>query len=123
MQELFDTVATHLLKQNKQARERYSEGVQSVCQYRTSDGLKCAVGCLITQAVYDATGEFIEGETLEADEVQNAVHDSLGRDLTLEEFRLLQDLQSMHDCCEDSSLWPYKLEGIARKHGLQWSPR
>lgn len=42
IQELFDTIVTHLRKQGKQAKDANGD-----CVYLTSDGLKCAVGCLI----------------------------------------------------------------------------
>lgn len=40
-QQLFDKVVRHLLTQKKKA---YEDGR---CQYLTSDGLKCAIGCVM----------------------------------------------------------------------------
>lgn len=48
-QEVFDRVASHLIKQNKKSRES-SIGP---CVYRTPQGLSCAVGCLISEEDYD----------------------------------------------------------------------
>lgn len=48
-QEIFDTVAVHLLTQNKRATKA---NCSTTCQYRTSEGLKCAVGCLIPDEKY-----------------------------------------------------------------------
>ncbi len=49
-QELFDTVATHLLTQRKPAMARDAGGSETCC-YRTEDGRKCAAGCLIPDDV------------------------------------------------------------------------
>jgi len=46
-QEIFDTVATHLLKQNDKSLDSYGE-----CRYRAEDGNMCAVGCLIDTKHY-----------------------------------------------------------------------
>jgi hypothetical protein len=46
-QEIFDTVAIHLIKQGKK-----SVGDDGNCLYRGPEGLKCAVGCLIPDEVY-----------------------------------------------------------------------
>jgi hypothetical protein len=46
-QEIFDTVALHLIKQGKQSADATGD-----CFYRSPDGLKCAVGCLIPDEVY-----------------------------------------------------------------------
>lgn len=55
VQEVFDTVVAHLRKQNyRQALNGYS------CAYRSASGLKCAVGCLLTDEFYD---KYLEGKT------------------------------------------------------------
>lgn len=54
-QETFDRVAKHLLKQNKKS----VNGTQ--CMYRSSDGLQCALGCLIPDELYVPS---LEGTTL-----------------------------------------------------------
>lgn len=46
-QEIYDTVCAHLAQQKRRAFENGS------CRYRTSDGLKCAIGCLIPDDLYD----------------------------------------------------------------------
>ena len=45
-QEVFDQVATHLLKQNEQSCRG------TMCAYRGDGGLKCAAGCLIGDDEY-----------------------------------------------------------------------
>lgn len=51
--EIFERVKTHLLTQNKQAKVVTSDDRNSLCRYRDPAGLKCAVGCLITDEAYD----------------------------------------------------------------------
>ena len=46
-QEIFDTVATHLFTQGRQARLS-----NTTCAYRSDDGLKCAIGALIPDDMY-----------------------------------------------------------------------
>lgn len=48
-QEIFDKVVVHLAIQGKQATE------DNVCTYKSKDGLKCAVGCLIPDELYNDT--------------------------------------------------------------------
>ena len=52
--EMFDTVKTHLLKQNAKAQVPSLIGGQSTltCVYRAPNGLKCAVGAVISDDVY-----------------------------------------------------------------------
>jgi len=44
--EVINTVEAHLVAQGKPARV-YPENPDSVCMYRTKEGLACGVGCLI----------------------------------------------------------------------------
>jgi hypothetical protein len=62
-QQVFDQVVKHLLKQGKRA---YQEG--KGCRYRTDDGLKCAVGCLLPDAAYtpDMEGGLVGNPELKA---------------------------------------------------------
>lgn len=57
MQDIFDTVANHLLTQGKQAKTQISGS----CVYRDEDDNKCAVGCLILDEDYDKA---MEGGTI-----------------------------------------------------------
>lgn len=50
-QEIFDYVATFLIKQGKPAMDGYR------CMYRAPDGSKCAGGCLIPDEVYHPSME------------------------------------------------------------------
>lgn len=55
-QEVFDTVACHLIKQGRPA---VSPDNPSECMYRSPDGAMCAVGCLIPEDRYNARIEGI----------------------------------------------------------------
>lgn len=84
-QEVFETVATHLLKQGGQARNE--EG----CAYRAPDGSKCAAGCLIPDDLYDPS---IEGKAIWA-----LIHhhpEKIGPAI-LAHPCLVGDLQNLHD--------------------------
>jgi len=51
--EVFDRIATHLLKQGERAAEAIDSDGFGPCMYRTSTGLRCAVGGIIDDASYD----------------------------------------------------------------------
>jgi hypothetical protein len=53
-QQIFDTVATHLFTQGQRAmvRDEDADDNTDFCAYRTSDGLKCAVGVLLPDELY-----------------------------------------------------------------------
>jgi hypothetical protein len=104
-QEVFDTVATHLLTQGRKA---LSDDKQ--CAYRAPNGDKCAVGCLIPDDKYVPK---MEGK---------------GVDFLLAEFKLVElephmglllVLQDTHDrrALED---WPTRLVQVAQMHGLSY---
>lgn len=88
-QEVFDIVVTHLITQRRPA---YT-GLSGCCMYRAPDGLRCAVGALIPDNLYDP--EF-EGDT--ADCVIQKLFD---KDLAdwREHKELLLALQEVHDEC------------------------
>lgn len=63
-QEVFDFIATHLLKQNAKSKQLFSSFNEEkpICQYRTETGnkkkvLKCAAGILIPRRDYDSCYE------------------------------------------------------------------
>lgn len=104
-QEIFDTVAKHLLTQ-----KRRSKGVNSdASMYRGKDGLKCAIGCLITDEEYNKNFEGRSIFTL----VKEEGH--------LQRFRknlsILIELQKVHDDVFPI-FWKLELMGIASKFGL-----
>ncbi len=130
-QEIFDRVATHLLKQGRKATElaAISHGGDSMlrCRYRTDDGLRCAVGCLIPDEVYtpaiegvtvfevaekliptDARAVFLFLSALESSGIDH-------NDGAL--MSLLQSLQELHDASEPEA-WPEELAKLAHRRNL-----
>lgn len=127
-QEIFDTVCDHLATQKKRA-SKASGG----CYYRTEDGLKCAVGCLIPDALYDVrmdgcfedsdadsyNGTFIQV----ADGIRAGIY-SKELEWMLDHEALLSDLQTVHD---DAVNWVNRhdmnrsLRRVARLHELDYS--
>lgn len=87
--EIFEFVKNHLLTQN--AVSTY--GI--TCQYRSRDGLKCAVGCLISD---DAYNPCFEGVGVN-DSVIHALEDS-GVVFHKHTLVLLENLQNLHDRIE-----------------------
>ena len=121
-QEMFDTVCIHLLAQNEKAKS-YNGGIEhGNCVYKTSRGLKCAVGCLIADEHYNSN---LEGKGIEANvpatrSPRNAVEKSIGRELTIKEIRLLSRLQRLHDGYSPEE-WPSGLSRIARRFELNFN--
>lgn len=104
IQELFDTVATHLLTQKKRATNTHG------CAYRGENGLKCAVGCLIPDSKYDPE---LEGSCASARAVAKAAG------LRGEQQRLLAEkLQAVHDD-DHPSTWHGALHRVAAEFNLK----
>jgi hypothetical protein len=87
-QEVFDIVVTHLITQR-----RPSYDSSKCCMYRAPDGLRCAVGVLIPDNLYDP--EF-EGDTADC-----VIQKLFNKDLAdwREHKGLLLALQEVHDEC------------------------
>ena len=101
-QEIFDTVARHLLTQKARAEDNLG------CMYHAPDGKKCAVGCLITDEEYSPSME----NTAISDLINN------NRLKRLSPFQgLLQDLQYVHDRILPEE-WPFRLRDFASAHHL-----
>lgn len=86
-QEIFDTVVSHLLQQGKPA----SDG--DYCVYRTTDGLKCAIGVLIPDDEYIPT---MEGCPLSDDIPDSEINKWVASNYP-NQFELLVALQTLHD--------------------------
>jgi hypothetical protein len=82
-QVVFDKVAAHLLSQGEKSLR---PGVG--CAYKTDDGLKCAVGCLIEPQHYKVS---IEGESIVSPKVQDVVIKSLKLRVSSEERILAEN--------------------------------
>jgi len=107
-QEIFDKVATHLLTQ----MEKSGHIVTSSCLYRSPNGLKCAIGCLIPDELYDP--EF-EGKTVI--DLPIDLLKTIG--INDDHVYLLRVLQTVHDCNQPSD-WKEELRLIAKINGLEF---
>lgn len=108
LQNLFDTIKQHLLTQNEQATRIDNDD----CVYRSSSGLKCAVGILIPDDEYIYTLEN-KGVTHVLENVKSLNYLQKNN----KAISLLENLQNLHDNqpVED---WPDALEEIAEEFGL-----
>jgi hypothetical protein len=104
LQEVFNIVSTHLLKQNKR-----SVNATNNCMYRGPDGMKCAAGVLIPDEEYNPHLERKNWTTL------------VGNYVVEDKFRLeITRLQFLHDSCTPAQ-WPEKLKEFAIKHNLEFN--
>lgn len=88
LQEIFSTIAIHLLKQGEK-----STGAIGECRYLAPDGCKCAAGCLIPPEDYDP---MFEGASI--DEKNKPVGKYFLQKFPDELQReLIRELQYMHD--------------------------
>ena len=132
LQSLFDKITTHLLKQNQPAVSP-NDG----CKYKTDDGLKCAIGCLIDDQHYNPNFEGLTPECFISPSASNpelslgifqAVVDSqqITFDVNheMEEKRqlcnFLRKLQSIHDDCYPNQ-WRKALKNFALDHELTFN--
>lgn len=111
-QEIFDKVYEHLRSQNKKAVNS-SSNTGFYCKYRSKDGLKCAVGCLIDDEDYDSMMEGIPASQLLT---EFAWKPSINR--IASNPALLEELQRVHDGSAPS-LWPRRLAQVAKRHHLK----
>lgn len=117
LQEIFDKVVTHLLKQNARAVDW-----DGSCQYRAPDGKMCAVGCLIEDSNYSSK---LEGRVVGKirDSIPNVLE---GGDIG-KKVELLKALQMIHDESLPTS-WPTQLEALTKEGSrfygsIQWSDK
>lgn len=106
-QELFDTVSTHLMTQRK-AAIIHGPDLLGNCRYRTLEGLKCAIGCLIPADKY--TPE-LEGNSVTSKSVIAAT--GLTDDLQM----LALNLQVVHDS-NNPSEWKTSLRQLGSTYML-----
>jgi hypothetical protein len=102
-QKTFNKVARHLLKQKKKAVSCFND-----CLYRTDTGLRCGIGALIPNRLYNKNMESTNpiGPTLKP------ILKSLGHDP-----QFCQDLQFIHDGYEPK-VWRSELKRFAKDHKL-----
>jgi hypothetical protein len=109
LQEVFDIVSKHLLKQNERSLNPYPvpSSMLPECSYRGKDGTKCAAGVLISDEEYNAKFESWTWSGL--------VDNYIVEDKFKEE---INDLQEIHDRWPVHS-WRSRLNNFAKKHNLQ----
>jgi hypothetical protein len=106
-QEVFETVARHLLTQGRQ-----SINAKGHCAYRGAEGRMCAVGCLITDDEYaPVMDEGNDGSVL------GLQYKRLLPERLVGHVDLLTDLQRLHDAGA-SGTWRERLTKLAHAHGL-----
>jgi hypothetical protein len=115
-QEIFDTVVAHLRQQRCKAVD-----VDGNCRYRTEDGKKCAVGCLIQDDEYY---EWMEGSQIGnlfvATRTISALKPLRERLFSEDNLPLLHALQKAHD--QDYVYeWEADFQEIASQFGLQYT--
>ena len=117
-QEVFDTVAAHLLKQGAKSMGIFNGEMD--CKYRGRGGLKCAIGVLIKDECYSRD---IEGKAPYATEVMDALRNSgidvqaFDRRFLEDDRRFLKELQHIHDLRPPKE-WARALERFAVDEGL-----
>lgn len=116
MQQIYDQVATHLLKQKATSMRTDPEyPVREICAYRGDGGKMCAVGCLIKDEFYDAS---LENSSIANKDVLNAVKLSLDSNLSVVSLHLLGRLQRLHDGVNPMR-WESALKKVAEEFELK----
>lgn len=106
LQEVFDIVSKHLLTQGQKSVEL------SMCQYRNSEGLKCAAGALIPDDQYEERFETnLWGDLVEKGIVENKFVDEIDQLQTIHDF-------GPSDPEECILQWKKKLIAFAKKYNL-----
>ena len=116
MQQIYDQVATHLLKQKATSMgtdPEYPE--KEICAYRGDGGKMCAVGCLIKDEFYDVN---LENSSINNKDVVDAVKRSLDSDLSNISIILLGRLQRLHDGVNPME-WKRALKEVAEEFELK----
>ncbi len=114
-QDIFDRVAVHLLVQKKKSILTKEQIIafsrwDNTCAYRGKNGLKCAVGALISDAEYQLLTEQQRADTIQ---------EYFGRFSELP-YGFLSEMQQIHDNNKPSR-WLEKLSAFATKHKLDKS--
>ena len=119
--ELFHIVRTHLLTQNKKSVSSIGDVEDELCMYHGPDGLKCAIGCLITDENYSPN---LEGTGIYDSTVSKAVTKSLlargiikRAYLGVKTIEFLRSLQTIHDAMVPNR-WREDLNLFAKTRGI-----
>lgn len=121
-QQIFDKAAKHLLRQRKRAATKLGS-----CRYRTKDGARCAIGCLIPKRLYNSRIEGLGAGSFVVPSVDSIFDPApsrvmalaIGKKIGLRKAhrQLLIDLQNIHDDVHVKQ-WRAELRDLARKHKL-----
>jgi hypothetical protein len=103
---IFERVKAHLLAQNCQSVDKEAE-----CAYRGAEGLRCAVGVLITDRHYS---RWFEGSAADDKNVVRALALS-GVSVAQQHIGLLLRLQNLHDQVLPSH-WPAAFDQIEKDY-------
>jgi|SRR5581483_1613245 len=107
-QEFFDKVKDHLLTQ-----KRKSLGKDRSCKYRGIDNLKCSIGSVIPDELYDPDMEGrLPGNLI-------TKFPKIAELFAGVDFSLITDLQLVHDCTP-ALIWENELKKVACKYGLKF---
>lgn len=114
-QEVFDQVANHLLTQMKKSEDtrKNSYDYYVNCLYRSSDGLKCAAGCLIADDEYKPEFEQKDWPSLQ---------EKFPHMITMKHMDLIRQLQDIHDDL-DVDDWKAALIEFSTANNLEWNFR
>jgi len=110
MKEVFDRVKTHLLAQGERSQQQPKGLKGDGCAYHGANGLKCAVGCLITEEAYSKE---LEGDLVDVDLVRAALEAS-GIVDDFDTLDMLRRLQNIHDCLPPV-VWEGALDDLETK--------
>lgn len=123
LQQIFDRVATHLLRQGVQSRAPSREAGY-VCMYRGDNGTSCAVGCLIKDEGYNPQMEGVVVVDLtylhpvyprdKVDLLANALRASGVNTEDSSSLTLLKNLQGIHDRTLPNE-WVHELRRLAKE--------
>lgn len=108
-QEIFDTVVVHLLEQGEKSIS--SKLGYSSCRYRGPNGLRCAVGCVIPDDIWEPAMEGWRVNKLFQE------YPNIRKLLGFRNLSLLLDCQNIHDNTAVRE-WREKLKKLGRKRRL-----
>jgi len=113
-QELFDRVVSHLRIQGTPATDEHG-----ACMYRTEDGLRCAIGCLIPDDRYDPRWEGKASRSVVRGWDQEILS---AAGIESQQRELAYALQTAHDTWGDDCgpLDEINLARIATEYGLKY---
>lgn len=107
-QQVFDFVVTHLMTQGKKSDDEDGD-----CRYRTPEGLKCAVGCLMSDEEYNPKYEGCSVPYL-----QMVFREDSFLNLIATYEKLLTELQYVHDTYTPEA-WSEQLQEVADTFKLE----